>query len=111
MPYWPAGLNLRPIMPVEETKVQVILNRKAAGKRLLFNVGLCFECGACVGVCPHDSLVLAPHGIKIDHSICTSCNAKRLVQYKRMMLTKMEILAYTGTAFKDNTERYACTQY
>lgn len=75
MPYWLAGLNLRPTMPVEEAKAQVVMNRKAAGKRLLFNVALCFECGACVGVCPHDSLALTPRSIEIDHHTCTLCNA------------------------------------
>ena len=75
MPYSLAGLNLRPTMPVEEAKAQVVMNRKAAGKRLLFNVALCFECGACVGVCPHDSLALTPRGIEIDHHTCTLCNA------------------------------------
>jgi len=62
-------------MSVEEAKAQVILNRKAAGKRLLFNVGLCFECGACVGGCPHDSLALTSRGIEINHDTCTLCNA------------------------------------
>ncbi|MCI0596838.1 MAG: 4Fe-4S binding protein [candidate division Zixibacteria bacterium] len=62
-------------MPVEEAKAKVVLSRKVAGKRLLFNVGLCFECGACVGVCPHDSLALTALGIQIDHDTCTRCNA------------------------------------
>ncbi|HLG94545.1 MAG TPA: 4Fe-4S binding protein [candidate division Zixibacteria bacterium] len=62
-------------MPVEEAKAKVVSTRKAAGKRLLFNVGLCFECGACVGVCPHDSLALTGRGIEIDHDTCTLCNA------------------------------------
>ena len=62
-------------MPVEEAKAKVVLSRKAAGKRLLFNVGLCFECGACVGVCPHDSLALTGRGIEINHDSCTLCNA------------------------------------
>lgn len=75
MPYLLPRLNLWPIMPVEEAKAQAVSSRKAAGKRLWFNIGLCFECGACVGVCPHDSLALTGRGIEIDHGSCTLCNA------------------------------------
>jgi len=75
LPYFQLTLNLPPIMPVEEAKAKVVSSRKASGRRLLFNVGLCFECGACVGVCPHDSLALTGRGIKIDNVTCTLCNA------------------------------------
>lgn len=62
-------------MPLEEAKAKVVPTRKAAGRRLLFDVALCFECGACVGVCPHDSLNLTGRGIQINHATCTLCNA------------------------------------
>lgn len=75
LPYLLVGLNLRPIMQVEEAKAKIVSTRKRAGERLRFDLRLCFECGACVGVCPHDSLALTGLGIEIDHDTCTLCNA------------------------------------
>ena len=62
-------------MQALEAKEKIVAGWKAAGKSLKFTVQLCFDCGACVGACPHDSLVSMPHGIEIDHQTCTLCNA------------------------------------
>jgi len=62
-------------MPMLEAQAKIVAAKKAAGERLRFDLRLCFECGACVGVCPHDSLVLTGRGIEIDHATCTLCNA------------------------------------
>ncbi|CAG1008162.1 MAG: 4Fe-4S binding protein [Anaerolinea sp.] len=34
---------------------------------------LCYYCGACVAVCPPDSIFLENSHLKVDHQTCTRC--------------------------------------
>lgn len=42
--------------------------------RLVIDHDLCFSCGACVAVCPPDSLFLRDLVLTVDHATCTRCD-------------------------------------
>lgn len=42
--------------------------------RLVIDQNLCLSCGACVAVCPPDSLFLRDIHLTVDHTICTRCD-------------------------------------
>lgn len=42
--------------------------------RLVIDQDLCYSCGACVAVCPPDSLFLVDIHLTVDHNTCTRCD-------------------------------------
>lgn len=42
--------------------------------RVVVDHDVCFYCGACVAVCPPDSIFLENHNLKIDDDTCTRCD-------------------------------------
>ena len=42
-------------------------------KQVAVDRNLCYYCGACVAVCPPDSIFLENAYLKIDHETCTRC--------------------------------------
>lgn len=49
-------------------------NHRQHDKRLVIDYDLCFSCGACVAVCPPDSLFLLDIHLTVDHNTCTRCD-------------------------------------
>jgi ferredoxin len=45
----------------------------ASPVRVVIDPQLCHSCGACVAVCPPDSLFLTNVHLKVDHNTCTVC--------------------------------------
>lgn len=43
------------------------------GHHVIVDHGVCFYCGACVAVCPPDSLFLSNGLLSIDDETCTRC--------------------------------------
>jgi ferredoxin len=46
---------------------------EVANRQVVVDRNLCFYCGACVAVCPPDSIFLENAHLKIDHNTCTLC--------------------------------------
>ena len=65
-----------PVRYFEENPMitQKLLRRnKVEERRVVVDYDLCFFCGACVAVCPPDSIFLDNTHLSIDHDTCTRC--------------------------------------
>ncbi len=47
--------------------------QKVRERHVLVDYDLCYSCGACVAVCPPDSIFLDNMHLKIDDETCTRC--------------------------------------
>lgn len=42
---------------------------------IVCDTSTCQTCGACIGVCPVDTIAMNTHEVVIDHAVCIRCGA------------------------------------